>query len=81
MCNIKDPFLRLFVYGLLGALVGMVAGFVFGLAIWGLQLLVCEIGLSRSCHGDIVNIATFLGSGAGAFVGAVMGSVLALKKK
>jgi hypothetical protein len=79
MCKIKDPFLKLLVHGLLGALIGLVGGFLLGLLIWGGQTIICLTG-TRGCHGDVIHMATFLGSGAGAFLGALMGSIFALKK-
>jgi len=45
MKNIKDPFVRLLVYGFAGAIAGLLGGFVLGLAIWGLQYLVCAIAM------------------------------------
>jgi hypothetical protein len=80
MCNIKNPFLRLLVYGLGAAVVGIIGGFVLGLGIWGLQLIVCQIDGYSGCNG-MVNAATFMGSGAGAVIGAVFGGITALKKK
>jgi len=80
MCNIKNPFLRLLVYGLGAAIVGIIGGFLLGLGIWGLQLLVCVIDGNANCSG-MVNAATFMGSGAGAVIGAIFGGITALKKK
>lgn len=79
-CNINDPFVRLVVYGLGGAIAGLLAGFVFGFAIWALQYLVCYVDSSSNCRG-MLNVATFLGSGAGAFLGALLGGIVAIKKK
>ncbi|MFC1599608.1 hypothetical protein ACFL3T_01100 [Patescibacteria group bacterium] len=79
-CEHKEPFVRLVIYGLAGAIAGLLAGFVLGLGIWGLQYLVCFIDANLNCNG-IMNAATFLGSGAGAFLGALLGGLSALKKK
>ncbi len=80
MCNIKNQFVRLLVYGFGGALAGLLGGFVLGLGIWGLQELVCAINLKNHCE-DFLNVSTFLGSGAGAFLGALLGGLSALRKK
>lgn len=79
-CDHKDPFVRLLIYGLAGAVAGLLGGFVLGLGIYGLQAIVCSINLNYGCD-EFVHIATFLGSGAGAFLGALLGGILALKKK
>jgi hypothetical protein len=80
MCNIKNPFLRLLVYGLGAAVAGIVGGFLLGLGIWGLQLIVCSIDGNGNCYG-LLNAATFMGSGLGAVIGAIFGGIVALKKK
>lgn len=67
-------------YGLGGAVAGLLAGFVLGLGIYGLQELVCYLDSNLNCNG-IMNAATFLGSGVGAFLGALLGGLSALKKK
>lgn len=80
MCNLKNPFIRLIAYGLAGALAGIIGGFLLGLGIWALQLIVCELDTRANC-GGLINVATFLGSGAGAVIGAIFGGIVALKKK
>lgn len=79
-CDMKDPFVRLLVYGFGGALAGLLGGFVLGLGIWGLQLLMCYLE-SCSIGTEWASLSTFLGSGLGAVLGALLGGVLALKKK
>jgi hypothetical protein len=79
-CDIKNPFVRLLIYGFGGAIAGMLGGFVLGLGIWGLQLFVCYLG-QFSIGDEWVTMTTFFGSGLGAVLGAVLGGVLALRKK
>lgn len=80
MCNIKNPFLRLLVYGFGGAIAGLLGGFVLGLGIYGLQLIICYLG-QCSIGDEWVTMATFFGSGIGAVLGAILGGILVLKKK
>lgn len=79
-CQNHGPFVKLLIYGFSGAVFGLIGGFVLGLLIWGMQWLVCHLDSSSNCNG-LLNVATFLGSGAGAVLGAIFGGISALKKK
>jgi NhaP-type Na+/H+ or K+/H+ antiporter len=58
------------------AVIGLFAGFVLGLVIWGMTLFV-----SSSPDMPTRELAAFLGMAAGAVLGAVFGGIVGLKEK
>jgi hypothetical protein len=64
---------------LIGAIIGILAGFALGLLVWGLNLVVI---LQENIKGQApAQIYTMLGMGWGAVIGGVFGGVIALKEK
>jgi hypothetical protein len=74
--NINDPFLRMAFYGILGAVIGVFAGFAIALLIQALDSLAL-----RGHYSEFRDIIPFLGMGFGAVIGALLGGVVGLRRK
>lgn len=68
--------------GLIGTIVGIAAGLVFGLIIWGAVSLIEQTIVSTSYQSTPpVTFIAFLGMGAGAVIGSIFGAITGLKEK
>lgn len=64
---------------LIGAVIGILAGFALGLLIWGLNsIVVIQENVGNEAPAQLY---TMLGMGWGAVVGAIFGGIIALKEK
>lgn len=68
--------------GLIGTVVGIAAGLVFGLIIWGVVSLIDQTIVSESYQSTPpATFIAFLGMGAGAVIGSIFGAITGLKEK
>lgn len=77
--KLKDPFFQMVVQSLFGALLGLVAGFVFGWIMYGVGSLFYYT--DEQFRMGVYYTAPFLGMGAGTLVGAIMGAMISIRKK
>lgn len=75
MFNKTDPLIKIINKSLTGALAGLFSGLVFGLLIWTLTSLLSDGSMAE----PPIQLAAFLGMGAGTAIGAVLGGVAGLK--
>ena len=73
----KDPFVSMTVYALFGAVLGIAAGFVLSLIIFGVISL---FQLNTPGAMMPIQMSLFMGMGGGAVIGGVLGGVVGLKK-
>lgn len=68
--------------GLLGSIVGIAAGLVLGMVIWGIISLIDQTTVSNAYQSaPPATFVSFLGMGAGAVIGSIFGAITALKEK
>lgn len=72
----KHPLVTLATYGVLGAVIGILSGFVLSFLIRGLMWLVLEPGFDN----EVFQVIHMLGMGVGAAVGGIMGGIVGMKK-
>ena len=73
----KDPFVSMTVYALFGAVLGIAAGFVLSLIIFGVISL---FQIDTPVAMMPIQMSLFMGMGGGAVIGGVLGGVVGLKK-
>lgn len=81
MKSINDPFLRMAFYSILGAVIGVFAGFVIALAV---QALLYFVAGSEDYADFIQNgppVIPFFGMGFGAVIGGILGGVVGIRKR
>ena len=74
--KIKNPFLRMVVLALIGALLGLVSGFILGWIMYGLGIMFYEPDMRMGMY----YTAPFLGMAFGTLAGAVLGGIVGIKK-
>ena len=73
----KDPFVSMTVYALFGAVLGIAAGFVLSLIIFGVISL---FQIDTPVAMMPIQMSLFMGMGGGAVIGGVLGGGVGLKK-
>lgn len=76
MKKLEHPFIMMVFYALLGALIGLVTGFIFGLIIYGIATFLYEKDILQGMY----PVATFLGMGCGTVLGAILGGFVGIRK-
>lgn len=71
-----DPFIPVVHHGIGGAVYGLIAGLVLGLAIQAITMFL----LGPNGDLEIATIAPFFGMGLGSLVGAILGGLAGLKE-
>jgi ABC-type transporter Mla maintaining outer membrane lipid asymmetry permease subunit MlaE len=74
--KIKNPFLRMVVLALIGALLGLFSGFILGWIMYGLGLMFYEREVTMGMYYS----APFLGMAFGTLIGAILGGIVGIKK-
>ena len=72
----KNPLMQLAAYGVSGAVLGILAGFVLSFLIRGLMSLV----LTDTSDDEIFQVIHMLGMGFGAVLGGIFGGISGMKK-
>lgn len=79
----KNLFAKVILYGIAGAALGILAGFLLGLSIWGLQTLAERLmsgNPEMMAGGPPGTVYTLLGMGFGALLGSFNGTAVVMKK-
>lgn len=74
--KLKNSYIRMILYALSGAFLGLFFGFIFGMIIYGVGFLFFPEDITNS----IYNVAPFFGMGFGSVIGAIMSGFMGLKK-
>jgi hypothetical protein len=71
-----DPFAPVMHHGIGGAVYGLIAGLVLGLAIQGIMMFL----VGPTADPEFLQIAPFFGMGLGSLIGAILGGLAGLKE-
>jgi len=71
-----DSLVRLMIYSLISALVGLISGFLLGYIIYGVGFLFYPEDMREGLY----YVAPFLGMAFGTVIGAILGGIVAIKK-